>query len=378
MKPSTRLVLLAALIGAGALVYFAGIRPRLENDAVLAATVRHSSHPTVSVVPARRAPAATELSLPASLEAVEDVPVYARTSGYLGKLLADLGDHVKAGQPLAVIDGPEVDQELNQAKAALAQAEANLELARISATRWESLGRRNAVARQDVDDKVAAYHAREADLQAAQANVARLTQLVGYQTIVAPFDGVISARNVDVGSLVTSGSSGRELFRVSNTGTLRVYVSIPQSYVRSVHTGLHADVLVNEFPGRRFPGTVVRVAGALDPTTRTLLAEIRIPNSKGELLAGMFGQVVLKLETAQPPLLAPSNAVIVRATGTFMAIVDASGIVHFRQVTLGRDFGSQIQVLGGLHAGDLVVASPSDVLVEGAHVSVELPAGAKR
>ena len=377
MKSSTRTVLLVALVGAGALVYFAGIRPRLENSAALAAAVQNASRPVVSVVPARRAPAATELTLPASLEAVEDVPVYARTSGYLGRLLADLGDHVKAGQPLAIIDGPEVDQELNQAKAALAQAQANLALARVSAERWKALGKRNAVARQDVDEKEAAYQARQADVEAARANVARLSQLVGYQTIVAPFDGVISVRNVDVGALVSSGGSGKELFRIANTGTLRVYVAIPQSYVRSVHTGLHADVLVNEFPGRRFPGTVVRIAGALDPATRTLLAEVRIPNPNGELLAGMFGQVVLNLETVQPPLLAPSNAVIVRATGSYMATVSAAGVVHFRKVVLGRDFGSQIEVLGGLHENELVVASPSDVLSEGAIVSVALPAPAK-
>jgi RND family efflux transporter MFP subunit len=291
MKSASRLLLVATLFAFGLVIYFVGVRPRLHASALLGDRIRAEGRPPVNVVLAQHAAKANEILLPASLEAFQDTPIYARTSGYLRNFLVDLGDRVKAGQVLAVIDAPEVDQELNQAQAALEQARANLELARSSAVRWKGLGEQNAVSQQEVDEKQAALAARDADLHAAEANVSRLRQLQHYQTITAPFDGVISARNVDIGSLISAGGAGRELFRLSQTGTLRVYAAIPQAYMRSIHPGLPVEVLVTEFPTHTFAGKVVRVAGALDAATRTLLTEVQIPNEHGERLAGTFGQV---------------------------------------------------------------------------------------
>jgi membrane fusion protein, multidrug efflux system len=378
MKTASRPLVIVLAVAFVALIYFVGIRPRLLASSELADRARAVGHPPVNVTVAHHSPSANEVILPASLEALQEAPIYARTSGYLAKFLVDLGDHVTAGQPLALIDAPEVDQELNQATAALEQAAANLELARSSATRWQDLGAQNAVAQQEVDEKVAALAARQADVHAAQANVARLTQLKGYQTIVAPFAGVISARNVDIGALITAGGTGRALFRLAQVGTLRVYASVPQTYFNSVKPGLDVDVLINEFPGRVFPGKVVRVAGALDAATRTLLTEVQIPNEKGELVAGLFGQVRFKLTAGEPPLIIPSNAVILRGDGTFVATVDAANTVHFAKVKLGRDFGLQVEISAGLADGATVVANPSDALSEGQVVEPIAPAPAKK
>jgi RND family efflux transporter MFP subunit len=332
----------------------------------------------VNVVIARHSPAATELTLPASLRALQEAPIYARTNGYLASFSADLGDRVKAGQTLATIEAPEVDQELNQSRAALEQARANLTLARSSAVRWQELGTQHAVAQQEVDEKQAALAARDADVHAAEANVSRLTQLKQYQNITAPFDGVISARNVDIGALITSGAAGRELFRVAQTGTLRVYVNVPQSYFRSITPDMPVDVTVNELPSRVFTGKVVRIAGALDAATRTLLIEVQIPNEKGELLAGMFGQVRLRLQSAEPPLIIPSNAVIVRNDGNYVAVVDAANTVHLAKVKLGRDFGITVEIGTGLSEGAHVVSNPNDTLSDGLVVDPLLPAPEKK
>jgi RND family efflux transporter MFP subunit len=365
MKSRSRTLLFISLGLFAAMFYFLGVRPRLQANAALEARAKELGHPAVNVVVAQRAPAANELQLPASLQALEEAPVYARTNGYLIQLLADLGDRVKAGQPLAIIEAPELDQELNQTRAALEQARANATLARSSAARWQDLGQKNAVAQQEVDEKNSALAAREADVHAAEANVSRLEQLKQYQTVAAPFDGVISARNIDVGALVTAGGGGRELFRITKNDTLRVYVNIPQTNIRSIQPGLPAEVLVNEFPGRIFNGQVIRVAGALDPVSRTLLTEVQLPNEKGELLAGMFGQVRFHLTQAEPPLLIPSNAIISRNDGSSVATVGADNSLHFKKVKPGRDFGLQIEILDGLTAGTQLVSNPSDALTEG-------------
>jgi RND family efflux transporter MFP subunit len=373
MKPASRFPLFLLFVAAVAAVYFLGVRPRLSARAELDARARATDRPSVNVVIAAHAPSANEITLPASLESLEEAPIYARTDGYLAKYLVDLGDHVHAGQPLAIIEGPEVDQALNQAQAALEQAKANLELARTSAVRWKDLVAQNAVAQQEVDEKVAALAAREADVHAAEANVARLAQLKDYQTITAPFDGVISARNIDIGSLINAGGAGRELFRLTQTGTLRVYASIPQTYFHSVQPGLPVDVLINEFPSRVFSGKVVRVAGALDAATRTLLTEVQIPNEQGDLLPGMFGQVRFHLRQGEPPLIIPSNAVMFRTEGPFVATVDAAGTLHWVKVGVGRDFGLTVEITTGLADGAKVVANPSDALTDGMIVEPLLP-----
>ena len=366
MKTARILLIIVPL--ALAVIFFAGVLPRLRAAALLGERAAASAHPVVGIVVAEASSAPAEVTLPAAIEALQDTPIYARTTGYIAKWTADIGDRVKAGQVLAVIDGPDLDQELNQARATLAQAKANLELSRISAERWKELGAQNAVAQQDVDQKVADYAAGQAGVVAAQAAVDRLAQLKDFQQVTAPYDGVVSARNAQVGALISAGA-GTEIFHVAETDVLRVFVNVPQAYVRSIRKGLVADVLVPEFPGRVFHGEVARFAGSLDSASRTLLTEVRLANAKGELFPGMFGQVRFAFQAAQPAILLPSNAAIINASGTLVATVDPSNRIRLVHVTLGRDFGSQIEVVGGLAIGAHVVAKPSDSLTEGLEVS---------
>ena len=366
MKPARILIILIPL--ALAVVFFAGILPRLRATAALGSRAAASARPVVNVVVARVSSARSEITLPAAIEALQDTPIYARTTGYIASWSADIGDRVKAGQVLAVIDGPDLDQELNQARATLAQAKANLELARISADRWKDLGKQNAVAQQDVDQKVADYAAGQAGVTAAQAAVDRLSQLKDFQQVTAPYDGVVSARNAQVGALINAGA-GIEIFHIAETDILRVFVSVPQSYVRSIRKGLGADVLVPEFPGRVFHGEVARFSSSLDSASRTLLTEVRLANPKGELFPGMFGEVRFAFQAPQPAILLPSNAAVIAAAGTLVATVDASDRIHLVPVTLGRDFGSQIEIVAGLEPGTRVVAKQSDSLVEGLEVT---------
>jgi RND family efflux transporter MFP subunit len=373
----TAKILLIIVPVALAVVFFAGVLPRLRAAAQLEGRAASSANPVVGIVVASASSPPAEIVLPAAIEALQDTPIYARTTGYIAKWTADIGDRVKGGQVLAVIDGPDLDQELNQARATLAQAKANLELARISADRWKELGAQNAVAQQDVDQKVADFAAGQAGVVAAQAAVDRLAQLKDFQQVTAPYDGVVSARNAQVGALINAGA-GVEIFHVAETDILRVFVSVPQAYVRSIHKGLEADVLVPEFPGRVFKGVVARFAGSLDSASRTLLTEVRLDNAKGELFPGMFGQVRFTFQAAQPAILLPSNAAIINASGTLVATVDASNRIRLVHVTLGRDFGSQVEVIGGLQVGAHVVAKPSDSLSEGLEVSPLAPeAGGK-
>jgi RND family efflux transporter MFP subunit len=368
--------LLIAVPLALALVFFAGILPRIRAAADLQGRSAASAHPVVNVVIAVKSSAPAKVTFPAAIQALQDTPIYARTTGYIAKWTADIGDRVKAGQVMAVIDGPDLDQELNQSRAALEQARANTELAKISADRWKDLGAQNAVAQQDVDQKVADYAAGKAAVAAAQANVDRLSQLKDFQQVTAPYDGVVSARNAQVGALINAGA-GVEIFHIAQTDFLRVFVNIPQSYVRSVKLGLPVDVLVPEFPGRAFQGVVARFAGSLDSASRTLLTEVKLPNPKGELFPGMFGEVRFTFQAAQPAILLPSNAAIINATGTLVATVDASNRIHLQHVTFGRDFGNQIEIVQGLEVGAHVVANPSDSLVEGLEVAPVLPETAK-
>ncbi len=360
-----------------ALVFFAGILPRLRAAAALDGRAAASGHPVVGIVVATLSASPAEVTLPAAIEALQDTPIYARTTGYIAKWTADIGDRVKAGQVLAVIDGPDLDQELNQARASLAQAKANLELARISADRWKELGAQNAVAQQDVDQKAADFAAGQAGVIAAQANVGRLAQLKDFQQVTAPYDGVVSARNAQVGALINAGA-GVEIFHIAETDVLRVFVSVPQTYVRSIRKGLEAEVLVPEFPGRIFHGEVARFAGSLDSASRTLLTEVRLANPKGELFPGMFGEVRFSFMAAQPAILLPSNAAIINTSGTLVATVDTANTIHFVHVKLGRDFGAQIEIVDGLAPGTHVVAKPSDSLVEGMEVAPLEPEAAKK
>ena len=376
MKFRTFVIVLVLVIGAS--VYVFGVRPRLQSAAELTAVA--VGKPRVDVIVARRANAVDNLLLPGTLQAFVDTSIRARTNGYIAKWLADIGDRVKAGQTLAIIESPEVDRELNQARASLEQAQANLELARVTAERWKTLGLQNAVARQDIDQKNADYEARRADVDATKANVERLEQLKGFETVAAPFDGVISARNVDIGTLINAGS-GPELFHLSQSDTLRAYLDVPQRYVPDIRVGVPVDVEIAEFPQGRFPGKVARFAGAMDAASRTLQVEVEIPNHDGRLFAGMFCEVRLHLTAANPPVLIPSNDAIIRSAGTMVAVVTDRNTIHLQAVKLGRDFGAQIEVLDGLPENARIVENPTDTLSEGQAVEpvpAEIADSAKR
>ncbi len=333
---------------------------------------------TVNIVVARKASAAIELVLPANLQALREAAVYARTTGYLNKWLVDIGDQVKAGQVLAIIDTPEVDQQLATAQATLVQVQANATLAEATAKRWSSLADQKAVSSQEVEEKQASAAASVAAAKAAESEVARLSQLKGFATVVAPFDGVISARGADIGTLITTDTNRPLLFRITQQGTLRVYANIPQAYMRDVKTGQDVDVLVKEFPEMNFKGQITRVSGALDPVSRTLQVEVQIPNESGALLSGMFAQLRFKLTPVQPPLLLPSNAPMIRADGNLVAVVDAQNAIHLKKVRFGRDYGTQIEIISGLEEGAQVVANPSDALFEGQVVEPLKPEAAKK
>ncbi|HKB92562.1 MAG TPA: efflux RND transporter periplasmic adaptor subunit [Opitutaceae bacterium] len=353
-----------SLVAAVAILYFAVVRPRLRAAAKPDVNVR-SSAPAVNVVLAQHASPDSELILPANVQAFQETPIYARTNGYLRKWNVDLGDSVSAGQLLAEIEAPEIQEELNQARAALEQADANLDIAKVSDERYQSMGKQGAVPQQDVDDRHAIYAARRADVHAAQANVQRLTDLQSFQTIMAPFAGKVSARNVEVGALINANGTGKDLFRIVQIDPLRIYINVPQAYMRAIHPGVIADLLVQEFPGRVFEGKVVRLAAAADPVSRRVLTEVQISNSKEELMPGMFGQVRLRLKLDAPALLIPSNAVMSGSNGATVAVVDAKNTIHLQKVTTGRDFGTQIEILTGTDDGARVVANPSDSLAEG-------------
>ncbi len=355
-----------------------GLAPRPHSSRAMA-EVAPDRRPVVEVVAAVREQASSELALPGTMLPLQETPIYARTDGYVKRWLVDMGEAVRAGQLLAEIEAPEVDRELKQAEANTGQAEANLRLAQSSAQRWQALREDKMVSQQAVDERVGAWEARKADLAAAEANVQRLQELRSFQRVHAPFDGTITARNVEVGQLISAGSGNASawLYRLSKTGTLRVYVNVPQTHARLVHPGMPADVLLREYPGKPYPGTVLRSAGALDPQSKTLLTEVQVPNDRGELLAGMYAQVRLKLDQTEPAIVLPANTLILRADGPQVAAVEG-GTVRMRKVVLGRDFGQRIEVVSGLAEGELVVTNPADTVREGVQVNVAAPAADKR
>ncbi len=370
-RPSVwRYTLPALALALFAGVAYWGIHQRSQEHDQLIAAARGTTRATVAVVHPKPAESAESLSLPGNVQAYLDTPIYARTNGYLKRWLVDIGAKVRAGQLLAEIDTPEVDEELRQAEAAEAQAVANLDLAKKTADRWQNLLKDDGVSQQEVDQNVAAYQARQADLRAAQANVQRLKDMQSFQKIVAPFSGIITARNVDVGALITAGST-QPLFRLAQNDILRVYVNVPQTYSRSIFAGLGADLSVPEYPGRLFTGKVVRTAGAIEPNSRTLLTEVDVPNSRGEILPGVYGTVQFHLTMADPPLMLPANTLLFRSAGTQVAIAGPDGKVHLQKVTLGRDLGTTVEIASGVSARDAIIVNPSDSIAEGDAVVVE-------
>jgi RND family efflux transporter MFP subunit len=330
------------------------------------------ARPTVSVVAPKRTAPAQEIVLPGNVQPFISSPIYARTNGYLRKWYVDIGAHVKQGQLLAVIDAPEVDQQLEQSLSNLNTAKANLALAEITKNRYQGLLKTNAVSQQDSDNAVGTYNANQAVVQANQANVRQLQALQSFEKIYAPFDGVVTARNTDIGDLINSGSSGgvkTDLFHIAQPGTLRVYVNVPEEYSQGVKTGTTADLSLAEFPGRTFQGKLVRTAEAINVTTRTLLIEIQVDNPAGTLLTGSYAEVHLKVPAQASTYLIPVNTLIFRSKGLHVGVVK-DGKVVLTAVTPGHDFGNEIEIVAGLKADDQVIVNPQDSIVSGQEVEI--------
>jgi len=363
-----------AIVGA---IVVSGILPRIHARADLDKETAEMAIPTVSVVHPKRGAPAQEVVLPANVQAFIDAPIYARTNGYLKHWYVDIGAAVKAGQLLADIETPEIDQQLRQSKADLGTAEANLNLSQITANRFADLLKTDSVSKQDADNAAGDFAAKQATVQSAQANVKRLEELQAFEKIYAPFAGVITARNTDIGALIDSGSSGgtrTELFHIAQADKLRVYVSVPEVYSQAAKPGLSADLALSEFPGRLFQGTLVRTADAIDQSTRTLLVEIRVNNPTGTLLSGAYAEVHLKLPTATSAFIVPVNALLFRAEGLRVAAVTDGKHVDLKPVTLGHDFGSEVEVVAGLSGHESIVVNPPDSIVAGEEVRIAQPA----
>ncbi len=392
-----RIAMLLALAAAVFVAAFLGgyiPHHRRDMQVIAEANAQNDALPDVTVVAAKIASSMGDLVLPGNIQAVTEAPILARASGYVQRRYVDIGDRVTAGQLLADVEAPELDQQVRQAQAALEQSQADLErahaaleqgkanesIAQVTATRWDNLVKRGAVSKQENDQYQAQFQAQAANVKALeravdaakgniaamQANLARLTDMQGYLKVRAPFAGVVTLRNVDVGTLVNTGST--LLFRIAQTNLLRTYLNVPQSSASDVRVGQSASLATPELPERKFSGAVTRTANALDPASRTLLVEVQVPNPEGKLLPGMYVEVDLHLPRKDPPLLIPSDTLSVRPEGTLLAVLDSDNRVHFQRVVIGRDYGSNIEILSGLSAGQRVVANPNDAVQEGVKV----------
>jgi RND family efflux transporter MFP subunit len=371
-RPRNRWLGLAIALIVTAALLVSGIRSRVKARTTLDAVTARMALPAVSVVSPKQTTPAEEIILPGNVQPFITSPIYSRTSGYLKKWYFDIGAHVKQGQLLAVIDTPEVDQQLQQSLSNLNTAKANLTLAEITKNRYQGLLKKNAVSQQDADNAVGTYDANKAIVDASQANVKQLQALQSFEKIYAPFDGVVTARNTDIGDLINSGSSGiakTDLFHISQPGKLRVYVNVPEEYSQGIKVGMTADLSLAEFPGRKFQGKLVRTAEAINMTTRTLLIEIEVDNPTGTLLTGSYAEVHLKVATQASTLLLPVNALLFRSEGLRVGVVK-DGKVVLSAVTPGRDFGNQIEVVSGLQPADQVIINPPDSLVSGQQVQI--------
>jgi len=345
---------------------------RVSHSRALAKETERETIPTVAVVHPQAEKPDEELVLPGSLQAYEESPIYARTSGYLVRWYKDIGSKVDKGELLAKIDTPEVDQELNQMRAAREQTLAQMELAKISSDRWENLRKTDSVSAQEADQQVSGYKQAQANLTAADANVHRLEQLEGFKDVYAPFTGVLTRRNVDPGALINAGAgvAGRELFDIARVDPLRVFTSVPQAYATSITVGESTAITLQEFPGQKFMGKVARTAEAIDPTTRTLLTEVDVPNKDGRLLPGSFGQVHFSVAVNVNKVTVPVNAMLFRAEGPQVAVVSPDGKIQLRHISIGRDYGTTLEILGGVSPSDQIIINPPDSLEDGQQVNV--------
>lgn len=342
-----------------------------QADALETSTALHARRYVTTIMPAA-AGAGQPLTLPGTLLGVLESTLYARSNGYVLRRVKDIGSSVKKGELLAEITAPEIDQELSQAVSSRAQAAAGAELAKSTADRWQALQQKDAVTQQDLDERLGAYHQAAANLAAADANVRRLQKLQGFNQVVAPFDGVVTRRNVDVGDLVNAGNggTGQALFAIAQVDPLRLYAYVPQAYARQIKIGAVATVTLAERAGEQYLGSVARTAGAIDATTRTMQVEIRVPNPTGALIAGSYVQVTLLINADTEALLVPTNVLLFRPEGTRVALVDSDGRVHLTTVKLGTDFGTDVEVLSGLKASDRMVLNPADSLADGDMVTL--------
>jgi RND family efflux transporter MFP subunit len=394
-----KIVLALALVAALAVLIYQGIHARLRTASAVQRETLDLAVPTVSVAHPRLGPMTSEVVLPGSIQAFIDSPVYARASGYLKTWNSDIGARVKSGQVLAEIDAPELDQQVTQAQGALEQAraaveqatanlqqgKANEDLARVTATRWNNLAGKGVVSRQENDTYQAQYQAQAANVQAlekavaaarsnlaaVQANLGRLEDMQAFKIVRAPFEGVITARNTDVGALINAGNGGpsQELFHIASVSKLRVFVSVPQAYARAAVPGIQAELTLTEFPGRRFRGQLVRNAEAMDAGTRTLLSEVDLDNSSGELRPGAYAEVHLKLPSSVPSVLVPVGAILFRSEGLRLGVV-RDGKVQLMPIVLGKDYGTEVEVVSGIAPEDQVVMNPPDSLTSGSSVRV--------
>ncbi len=358
-----------------------GIFPRISARNAQAAQVDAQRYPTVSTVAPKRAPATQDLLLPGSITPWADASIYARTSGYVRHWYADIGTRIKAGQTLALIDTPELDAQLKQGRADEATAQANYQFASSTAKRWSTMLQTQSVSQQDSDSKSSDAAAKLAALQSAQANVARLKELVAYQTVTAPFSGVITVRNVEVGALVTAGGTPGlatmpgELFHIAQTDRLRVYIDVPQDDADHISASTKVWLSAQQYPGRRFSASIARTSNAIDPISRTMHVEVDVDNADGALLPGAYAQVHVELQTSSPALELPVSALLFRPDGVTVAVVNPQNKVELRKVTIGRDFGTYVEIATGIASADRVVNNPGDAIAEGqsVHVAATVP-----
>jgi RND family efflux transporter MFP subunit len=356
-------------------VIYSGIHSRVQAEASLEHTTRASERASVSVIYPKGGSGASEILLPGNTQAFTDTPIYARTNGYLKKWYFDIGAHVRQGQLLAVIETPELDQQLQQAEAELKTAQANVDLAQITAARWQNLLKTNSVSKQETDQATSDLVAKQAVVSQNEANVRRLQQLQSYERIQAPFDGVVTARNIDIGDLIQAGdsSTSRQLFHLSSINRLRVYVAVPEVYSESVHDGEKVPITLDSIPGETFTGTLVRNSDAIDLASRTLNIEVDVENPKGRLKPGAYAFVHLPVSGATGAVTVPANTLLFRSEGLRVGVVK-NGRVALVPITIGHDYGSTVEVVSGVSPKDAVIVDPSDSLENGAEVEIESPA----
>jgi RND family efflux transporter MFP subunit len=356
---------------------FMGAKARQKTSQQLNATTKSLEVQTVNVIHPQRGKSSSDLTLPGMIQAFSQSPIYARVDGYVRTWYVDIGTHVTKGQLLAEIDAPEVDQQLNQARAMLKQADTSLALAKVTAPRYQELVKTNSVSQQEVDQNNQNLAAQTANVQAASAAVSRLEQMQGFEKIVAPFDGVITLRKTDFGDLVNAGNAGvgRELFRISQNNIVRVFVTVPEEFSKQVKPGTKASMDLTELPNRHFAAAVTRTTDTIDVNSRTLTVELDVPNPSGELLPGAYANVHFSLPLGAAPLVLPSSTILFQADGPQVGLVNSQNQVELRKVTLGHDFGDTIQILSGVRLTDAAIANPPDSITNGMRVAVQSASG---